>query len=108
MARTAEREAKSAGAAGAIERALRALGVTDVGLLRQGAEIDRAGEQLIVDAAAGERDPHQVVPVGVAHIEAVGMVTSEPRSRRSGAGRVTLPDLGNDFPAQPEALEAEP
>ncbi len=94
-------------AIGQIERTLRALGVTDVRLLRRGAEIDRAGEQLIVDASAGERDPHQVVPVGVAHIEAVDVVTSEPRSRRSGVGRVTLPDPEKNFPVQPEALEAE-
>jgi hypothetical protein len=42
----------SAHVPGPIERALRELGITDVDLLRRGVEIDRAGEQLIVFAAA--------------------------------------------------------
>jgi hypothetical protein len=37
---------------GRIERTLRALGVTDIDLLRRGGEIDRTAEQLIVQAAA--------------------------------------------------------
>jgi len=41
---------------GRIERTLRGLGVTDTDLLRRGGEIDRAAEQLIIQAAA-EHEP---------------------------------------------------
>jgi hypothetical protein len=45
----------AAGRLGTIARTLRALGVTDIELLERGAEIDLAGEQLIVEATTAVR-----------------------------------------------------
>jgi hypothetical protein len=60
----------AAGRLGTIGRTLRALGVTDIGLLERGAELDLAGEQLIVDATAGVRDLTRPVHEGHQALEA--------------------------------------
>jgi hypothetical protein len=52
-------EAQSLYEPGRIERTLRALGVTNIDLLRRGGEIDRAGERLIIQAAAGDDSPQK-------------------------------------------------
>ena len=48
-------------ASGRIEQTLRGLGVTDIDFLRRGGDIDRAPEQLIIQAAA-ERESEPVDP----------------------------------------------
>ena len=66
---------------GAIEQTLCALGVTDVRLLRRGAEIDRTGEQLIIDATAAESDSRQVGSVRATEIGVIGDDLSERHGR---------------------------
>ena len=54
-------EAQAAYEPGRVEQTLRGLGITDTNLIRRGAQIDRATEQLITQAAASEK-PSQADP----------------------------------------------
>ncbi|MGH3225825.1 MAG: hypothetical protein ACRDPY_45285 [Streptosporangiaceae bacterium] len=61
-------EAQAAYEPGRIEQTLRGLGITDTNLIRRGAQIDRAAEQLITQAAA-EHESRQ--PIGSAAVLSV-------------------------------------
>ena len=110
VAETAQRIVESFNATGGdVERTLRALGVTDIHLLRRGAEIDRAAEQLIADASAAQLDLHEMgharsVEVGVA--EAADWSGSQPPPTSGSEKAAGLPD--SKFSAQSQALQAEP
>ena len=86
-----------------IERTLRALGVTDAHLLRRGAEIDRAGEQLIIEARVG-REPQRR---RLRSAEAIGTMPPSAHARRpDGVDIVISPD--GRASVSGEALQAEP
>lgn len=103
MAGSAESLAKSAEAVGAVERTLRVLGVTDIHLLRRGTEIDRASEQLIIEAAVRAHALHQ--------IDLAKSETLETASRRlngdvSSSKKHTISRSGKPS-VQHQALQAE-
>ena len=85
---------------GPIEDSLHRLGVTSPGLLRRGAEIDRAGEQLIIEAAP-ERQPGVVTPSRSAGVTAPD---THPRASRDPHAALRW---GRES-AQQQAPEAEP
>jgi hypothetical protein len=88
---------------GRIERTLRGLGVTDIDLLRRGGEIDRAAEQLIIQAA--ERESRLPEPSGRGL--RVQAVKRDHRQRASTDGRTGLA-AGTSMSAYAEGAEAEP
>jgi hypothetical protein len=98
-------EAQAAYEPGRVEQTLRGLGITDTNLIRRGAQIDRATEQLITQAAARE-EPSQADPLA-----------TSTRTLRNPAGRDQqlrsadpLPCLpaATTSPIQAEDVEAEP
>jgi hypothetical protein len=94
------------GAGGAVEQTLYALGVTDARLLCWGAQIDRAGEQLIAEAKAAQGSPHGVGPVRSGKTREMGSTSSGARVRRSAERMIPVPDW--ECAAHLEALQAEP
>ena len=72
---------------GKIEQTLRGLGITDINLLRRGAEIDQVAEQLIIQSAADQELP-QANPLATAR--------QTPRlARTRGRGRSSDPRPGS-------------
>jgi hypothetical protein len=82
---------------GPIEDSLHKLGVTSADLLRRGADIDRAGERLVIEAAAGY-EPRGGPPsaarlsrsAGTAALGAHTPVFGDPRAAASQRGRASL------------------
>jgi hypothetical protein len=99
--------AEDSEAPGMIERTLRRLGVTDVRMLRRGAEIDRAGEQLIIDAA--EAELHQNRPRAATKTGSAPPPLCHSQVRESVSGRHSAAaSPGGRAAAQREAPQAEP
>lgn len=92
-------------APGPIQRTLRGLGVTNPDLLQRGADIDRAGEQLIIDATT-ERIPQPERLSAASRGRTTGTTLDDP-ARVSGNPR-TAALLHRKATAQREAPEAEP
>jgi hypothetical protein len=90
---------------GRIERTLRGLGVTDIDLLRRGGEIDEAAEQLIIQAAAVERESRLPTPSNTGL--RVQAVKGDHRQPASADGRTGLA-AATSMSAHAEGAEAEP
>ena len=89
---------------GRIERTLRGLGVTDIDLLRRGGEVDQAAEQLIIQAAAGERESHLTDPSSTG--PRVQAIRGDRRPPRSVHGRARM-GAGTSMSGHAEGAEAE-
>jgi hypothetical protein len=89
---------------GRIERTLRGLGVTDIDLLRRGGEIDQAAEQLIIRAAAVERESRRPTPSSTGLL--VQEIRADHRQRRSSDGRAGVA-AGTSMSGHAEEAEAE-
>ena len=98
-------EAQSLYEPGRIERTLRGLGVTDIDLLRRGGEIDEAAEQLIIRAAAVERECRLPTPSSTGL--RVQAVKGDHRQRAAADGRTGLA-AATSMSAHTEGAEAEP
>jgi hypothetical protein len=91
---------------GPVERTLHDLGVTSPKLLQRGADIDHAGERLIIDAAAG-LGPRRVRPSATTLSRSAGTATLVNHALASGNPRAAAL-LHGQASAQREPPEAEP
>jgi hypothetical protein len=91
---------------GPIEDSLHKLGVTSLDLLRRGAEIDRAGERLIIEAAA-EHEPGDGQPRVARRRRSAGTVPLGTHVRASGDPRSAALQ-GRRASLQRDPPEAEP
>ena len=89
---------------GPVERTLHYLGVTSPELLRHGADIDRAGERLIIDAAAS-LEPRRNRPSATTLSRSVGTATLVNHALAADPGAAAL--LRGPASAQREPPEAE-
>ncbi len=99
-------EAQAAYEPGRIEQTLRGLGITDTNLIRRGAQIDRAAEQLITQAAAEHESPRPDPSAAAVHTPPVGR--GKELGRGSNNPRGTGVPGGGASPVQAEGAEAEP
>ena len=90
---------------GRIEQTLRGLGITDTNLIRRGAQIDRAAEQLITQAAAREEPSRADRPATLTRM--LRNATGREQERRSADPPPWLP-AATTSPIQAEGAEAEP
>ena len=98
-------EAQAAYEPGRVEQTLRGLGITDTNLIRRGAQIDRATEQLITQAAA-RKEPSQADPLRYVDAKAT-KPTGRDQELRSADPPPCLP-AATTSPIQAEGVEAEP
>ena len=98
--------AEDSEAPGMIERTLRRLGVTDVRMLRRGAEIDRAGEQLIIDAAEAELPQNR--PRAATKTGSASSALCHSQVRAVSGRHAAAASPGGRAAAQREAPQAEP
>ncbi len=99
-------EAQAAYEPGRIEQTLRGLGITDTNLIRRGAQIDRAAEQLIIQAAA-EHESRQPDPTAAA-LRTLPATRGREPGRGSGGPRGAGVLASSSLPVQAEGVEAEP
>jgi hypothetical protein len=88
-----------------VERTLHYLGITSPEQLRHGADIDRAGERLIIDAAAS-LEPRSNRPSAITLSKSVGTAALVNHALAADPDATAL--LRGPAPAQREAPEAEP
>jgi hypothetical protein len=86
---------------GPVERTLHELGISDPELLQRGAVIDRAGERLIIDAAA-DLGPHRIRPSATTLSRSAGTATLVNHALASGDPHAAALLYG------PESAEREP
>ena len=91
---------------GPVERTLHDLGVTDNELLERGADLDRASERLIIDAAA-KLGPWRARPSAAALSRSAGTAGLVNHALASGGPTATAL-LQRGAAAQPQPREAEP
>ncbi len=91
---------------GPVERILHGLGITSPDLLRRGAEMDRAAEQLIIDAAAERRPQHGLPSTAALSRSARSLSLVKHADTASDRDAAALPH-GQASPHS-EAREAEP
>ena len=91
---------------GPVERTLHDLGVTDNELLERGADLDRASERLIIDAAA-KLGPWRARPSAAALSRSAGTAGLVNHALASGSPTATAL-LQRGAAAQPQPREAEP
>jgi hypothetical protein len=89
---------------GPVERTLRYLGVTNTALLRHGADVDRTGERLIIDAAAS-LEPRHNRPSAITPSRSIGTATLVNHALANDPGAAAL--LRGPAPARREPPEAE-
>jgi hypothetical protein len=98
-------EAQAAYEPGKIEQTLRGLGITDTTLIQRGAQIDRAAEQLITQAAASHEPSQPSPPPTSLHIPQAARARDH---QRESATPRTGPPASSSLPVQAEEAEAEP
>lgn len=98
---SAGHRAKPANVPGPVELTLRRLGITSTELLSRGADIDRAGERLIIDAAANPEQSHYR-PSTIKLNTSTGTTSLIKRALVSGDPRVA------DLLRRPEPPSREP
>ena len=92
---------------GPVERTLHDLGITDPELLQRGAVLDRAGERLVIDAAAAGLGPRRIRLSATALSRSAGTATLVNHALASGDPRAAALLYGPRS-AEREPPEAEP